>query len=124
MTLRLGLLVASAASALVLTSPGAAFAGANPSVVGSVADASTLPGATSVAVSGTHAYTTAYFAGTLASIDISNPARPLVAGESASTKGMLASSTVNIASGYAYVASKNRNGPREATATTTERATA
>jgi hypothetical protein len=112
MTLRLGLLVASAASALVLTSPGAAFAGANPSVVGSVADASTLPGATSVAVSGTHAYTTAYFAGTLASIDISNPARPLIAGASASTKGMLASSTVNIASGYAYVASKNRNGPK------------
>ncbi len=86
----------------------------NPVLSGSIADSTTtLPGATAVAVSGHYAYVTGYYAGKLAAIDISNPAAPTLAGASPASNGLLNASTINIAGGYAYVVSKNRNGPAE-----------
>jgi hypothetical protein len=69
-----------------------------------------MSGATSVAVSGNYAYTTAYFSGKLTAIDIANPASPQIAGETAFSSNLVGGSTVNISGGYAYVASKNLNG--------------
>ena len=93
-----------------LVVPGSALAGSGaPALVGSVSDAVSLSGATSVGVSGHYAYTTAYYAGRLTAIDISNPAQPTVAGSSASAGSLLNASTVNVVGGYAYVASKNAN---------------
>ena len=84
----------------------------SPALAGSVSDNAVLPGATSVATSGSYAYTTAYSAGRLTAIDLHDIAHPAVAGETASSSTLLNASTVNIAGGYAFVASKNRNGPR------------
>jgi hypothetical protein len=88
-----------------------AWAGTGPSLIGSTTDQVVLSGVTSVAVSGNYAYTTGYYDGVLTAIDISNPAQPVIAGSSVPTTTLLNGSTVNIAGGYAYVASKNRNGP-------------
>ena len=99
-------------SILALVVPAAASAATNPSLTGSVSDPVNLSGATAVAVSGHYAYTTAYAAGRLTAVDISNPASPVVAGESASSSALLDASTVNISGGLAYVVSKNRNGPK------------
>ena len=86
----------------------------NPVLSGSIADSTTtLPGATAVAISGHYAYVTGYYAGKLAAIDISNPVSPVLAGASPANNGLLNASTINIAGGYAYVVSKNRNGPAE-----------
>lgn len=95
---------------LALSAPAAASAATNPALSGVVSNSGDLAGATSVATSGTYAYTTAYFAGQLVAIDIADPNRPAVAGESVSANSLLNASTVNVSGGYAYVASKNRNG--------------
>ena len=50
---------------MLLAAPAFAHAAASPAIVGSLSDSLTLPGATSVAVSGHYAYTTAYHAGRL-----------------------------------------------------------
>jgi hypothetical protein len=109
--------MASVAAIAVLTMTVAvtsADAVVNPVLSGSIADSTTtLPGATAVAVSGHYAYVTGYYAGKLAAIDISNPAAPVLAGASPASNGLLNASTINIAGGYAYVVSKNRNGPAE-----------
>jgi hypothetical protein len=105
-------LVAAMIVAVALAVPGSALAASgSPALVGSVSDPSTLSGTTSVAVSGNYAYTTAYYAGRLTAIDISNPAHPTIAGSSPFANSLLNGSTVNIVGGYAYVASKNANGP-------------
>jgi hypothetical protein len=91
--------------------PAAALGATSPALVGSVSNASSLSGAASVAVSGNYAYTTAYWAGQLTAVDISNPANPTVAGSSSPLldNNLLDGSSVNIAGGYAFVVSKNRN---------------
>src|SRR5262249_51716200 len=79
-------------------------------IAGLVSNATDLSGSTAVAVAGNYAYTTAYAAGDLTAVDISNPAAPAVAGDSGATSGsLLNSSNIAIAGGYAYVVSKNRN---------------
>ncbi len=62
-----------------------------------------------MAVSGHYAYTTAYWAGQLTAVDISNPAAPTVVGSSASAPSLENAVTVAISGNYAYVVSKNRN---------------
>jgi hypothetical protein len=98
---------------VVGVSAAAAAAPAAPALVGSVSNAfagsKSLSGATSVAVSGRYAYTTSYWGGVLTAVDISSPAAPFPAGSSAVATSLLDGSTVNIANGYAFVASKNRN---------------
>jgi hypothetical protein len=84
-------------------------AAASPSLTSFISDPVNLSGATSVAVAGNYAYTTAYYPGRLTAIAISNPANVTIAGVSASANSLFDASTVNIAGGYAYVASKNRN---------------
>ncbi|MGZ6950339.1 MAG: LVIVD repeat-containing protein, partial [Ilumatobacteraceae bacterium] len=96
--------------AAVLGIPASALAAVSPGLTGSVSDAVLLSGVTSVATSGTHEYTTASYAGRLTVIDVSNPGSPFISGASASTNNLLNASTVNVAGGYAYVVSKNRNG--------------
>jgi hypothetical protein len=81
----------------------------NPALAGSVSNGSSLSGATAVAVAGNYAYTTAYWAGTLTAIDVSNPAQTQIAGQSAFSTNLVNASTVNVANGYAYVVSKNGN---------------
>jgi hypothetical protein len=98
--------------ALALGVPVASAAGpVAPSFVNSVSNQTTLAGATSVAVSGNFAYTTAFLNGTLTALDVSNPATPTIVGASAVANSLFGGTTVNIANGYAYVASKNLNGP-------------
>jgi hypothetical protein len=92
---------------LVIGVPGAMAA--SPVLVGSVGNNSSLSAASSVAVSGNYAYSTAYEGGVLTAVDISNPAAPVVAGSSAVATSLYGGASVNIANGYAYVASKNRN---------------
>ena len=77
--------------------------------MGSVSNATNLSSTVSVAVSGHYAYTTAYQAGQLTAVDISNPASPSIAGESPSDLHLIGGSNVAIAGGYAFVVSKNRN---------------
>ncbi len=107
--LRKLLVVASFALGLMMAPAASATSG--PGLSGFVSGDPNLAGATSVAISGHYAYTTAYGAGVLTAVDFSNPAAPVVAGSSAFSTGLIAASTVNIAGGYAYVVSKNRNGP-------------
>ena len=75
--------------ALAAYAPAQASAAVNPVLNGSVTDATTLPGATAVAVAGNYAYVTDYYAGTLAAIDISNPSVPVIAGTSAPSNNLL-----------------------------------
>ncbi len=103
-------LVTAAILVLGLVVVPAAGATTGPGLSGSISADPNLSGATSVAISGHYAYTTAYFAGELTAVDFSNPAAPVVSGSSAFSNGLLNASTVNIAGGYAYVVSKNRNG--------------
>jgi len=82
-----------------------------PTILGALADSVNLSGTTSVAVSGSYAYTTAYHSGVLAAVNISNPKTPTLAGESAPflDTNLIGGSNVAIAGGYAFVVSKNRN---------------
>ncbi len=102
-----------AAMALLSLAPALAGASTAPVLVGSVTDPvnNTLAGATSTAVSGNYAYTTAYHSGQLTAIDISTPSQPFVAGSSAPflATTLLGGSNVTTAGGYAFVVSKNRN---------------
>src|SRR6476660_4062570 len=73
-----------------------AGAGPNPTVVGSVSNATNLSGAAYLAVSGNYAYTAAYYAGTLTVVDISNPAAPQVVGQSPFSTSLVSASHVVI----------------------------
>ncbi len=107
----LGKLLAVLTFVLALVVVPVAGATTGPGLSASVSNDPNLSGTTSVAISGHYAYTTAYFAGELTAVDFSNPASPVVSGSSAFANGLLDAATVNIAGGYAYVVSKNRNGP-------------
>ncbi len=97
--------------ALAALAPAGAQAVSNPALSGFLADSETLTGATAVAIVGHYAYVTDYYAGRLTAIDISNPAKPVIAGSSPPSNELLNASTVNVAGGYAFVVAKNRNGP-------------
>jgi hypothetical protein len=99
------------AAAALLGVPAAALAGGAglPVLSGAVSDSSDLAGATAVAVAGNIAYTTAYAAGQLTAVDVSNPGSPVVVGSSAEADSLLSASNIAISGGYAYVVSKNRN---------------
>jgi hypothetical protein len=98
-------------AAAILFGQEPAHATLTPVLSGPIADSTTLPGATSVAVAGHYAYVTDYYAGKLSAFDIANPASPVFVGSSASSPALLSATTVNVAGGYAFVVSKNRNGP-------------
>jgi hypothetical protein len=104
--------VAPLVAAAALLAPASANAAVEPVLAGSVSNATTLAGVDAVAVAGSYAYATGYYAGRLSAIDISNPFSPFIAGSSESTSGLTNGDTVNIAGGYAFVVSKNRNGPK------------
>lgn len=78
-------------------------------MVGTVANASSLSGADSVAVSGTVAYVAAYWTGQLTAVDISNPSSPRILGSTPPTTSLENGTDVAIAGHYAFVTSKNRN---------------
>jgi len=100
-----------AALAGLIVPAGAAASATAPVLAGAVSDATNLSATVSVAVSGNYAYTTAYHAGELTAVDISNPSSPVIAGESAPflDTNLIGGSNVAIAGGYAFVVSKNRN---------------
>src|SRR3954464_2003185 len=103
--------VSGAALAVTSTAFGAAVV---PALTGSVTSSTTLAGVSSTAIgifNPNYAYATDYYRGTLSVLNISNPAQPLIVGESASASSLTNATTVNVAGGYAYVVSKNRNGP-------------
>ena len=110
-----GCLIAVSVAMAVFWTPATASAATNPALGGSISDPVSLSGATAVATGSflapNYAYVTTYFRGSLTAINITNPAQPVIAGESATANSLLNASTVNIAGGYAYVVSKNRNGP-------------
>src|SRR5438445_8663087 len=93
----------------LLGSAAVAVAGSNPTVVGSVANATSLSGAGYVAVSGNYAYTAAYYAGTITVFDISNPASPQVVGQSPFSNAILNASHLTVVGSTLYVVSQNRN---------------
>jgi hypothetical protein len=103
-----GAFVCPAAILALLTAAAPAWA-ASPSIVGSVSDPVNLSGIRAVAVSGHYAYSPSYYNGELTAIDISNPARPTIVGESSPNTGVDNADFVTISSGYAYVTSKNAN---------------
>ncbi|MDQ6818088.1 MAG: hypothetical protein M3018_11880 [Actinomycetota bacterium] len=103
------MIVCLAALACGLVPASASAAPTPPALVGSVSNASNLSGALSIAISGHYAYTTAYWAGQLTVVDISNPTHPAVVGSSPSAPTLMNGVTVTISGGYAYVVSKNRN---------------
>jgi hypothetical protein len=89
--------------------PALALAGTGPALLGSAANSTSLSGATSVAVSGSDAWTTAYWPGQLTAVDFSNPSAPSVAGFTAATSSLQNGSNVTISGSDAFVVSKNRN---------------
>jgi len=104
------------AGALGVPSMAAAAAPAAPKLAGpAITDPVNLSGATAVAVSGQYGYVTAYNANELTAINFQNPAHPFIAGESLPTAPpsttLMNGSTVNVSGGYAFVVSKNANGP-------------
>lgn len=96
---------------LMAAVPAAAQAGSAPALAGSVNDSTNLASTVAVAVSGHYAYTSAYSAGELTAVDISNPAAPVITGGSAPflDGNLIGGSNVTISGGYAFVVSKNRN---------------
>lgn len=106
-------LVVALVGAIALAVPASALgAGAPPALTGVISSpALDSAGPTSVAFSGQYAYTTEYYPGQLAAINISNPAAPTLAGASAAALSLENASTVQVVGGFAYVVSKNRNGP-------------
>ncbi|HLX18825.1 MAG TPA: hypothetical protein VKR23_01625 [Gaiellaceae bacterium] len=95
---------------VVIWAPTALGANAAPATAGSLANATSLSGADAVAISGSYAYVTAYNAGTLTVVDISNPVSPQVVGQTAFASSLLNGTNIAISGSYAYVVSKNRNG--------------
>lgn len=108
--MRARILAGALALAVVLAVPAGASA-SGLTLVGSVSNSTNLTSTTSVAISGHYAYTTAYHAGQLTAVDISNPSAPVVAGSSASSSNLVGGSNVAISGTHALVVSKNRNGP-------------
>src|SRR4249919_760227 len=107
---RWGSLLATLMTALALGN--APAQAANPALFsGFVEDSTTLSGATAVAIVGHYAYVTDYYPGRLSVIDFSNPAAPVLVGSSPALNELRNASTINISGGYAFVVSKNRNGP-------------
>jgi hypothetical protein len=96
--------------AVTALAPASAWATVNPELSGSVSNAEALSGVVAVAVAGHYAYVPGYYAGKVTAIDIANPAAPVIAGSSEERNELLDATTINIAGGYAYVVSKNRNG--------------
>ena len=106
---RLAVVVAAGA----LLAPGIAMAAPSPpTLTGSIANGGNLSGAVSTAISGHYAYIPGYYSGVVDAVDILNPANPVVAGSSAWSSSLVAASGINVSNGYAYVVSKNRNGPK------------
>jgi hypothetical protein len=101
-----------AMSALFLAASASASSSSLPVVSGSVSDSTDLSGATSLAVSGHYAFTTAYSAGRLTAVDISNPSKPVVAGSTPAVNSLVNSTNVTLSGNYAYVVSKNRNATK------------
>jgi hypothetical protein len=106
-TRRLFVLLAALTALAVM--PAGALAAAPPAVVGAIGNNTTLSGATSVAVAGDVAYTTAYWTGELTAVDISNPSSPAVLGSTAPNVNLENGTDVTTAGHYAFVTSKNRN---------------
>jgi hypothetical protein len=99
-------------AACALWAPGLAMAAASPpTLTGSVANGGNLSGAIATAIAGHYAYTPGYYSGVVNAVDITDPNNPVVAGSSAWSSSLVNASTINVAGGYAYVVSKNRNGP-------------
>jgi hypothetical protein len=99
-----------------LCAPATGLAAVNPVFAGSVTDSLNLSGVAAAAIptgflNPNYAYVAAYSRGTVSVLDISNPAQPTIVGESAAANSLMNATTINIAGGYAYVVSKNRNGP-------------
>jgi hypothetical protein len=80
-----------------------------------VSNTTALSGANAVAVSGNFAYEVSYWSGQLNVLNISNPAAPTVVGSTPApgpTGGsMTAATNITISGPFAFVTSKNRNGP-------------
>jgi hypothetical protein len=89
---------------------GQASAASQPAIVGSVNNASSLSGVTSVATSGNFAYAASYWSGQLNVIDISNPASPTLVASTPSNAAMIGATNVTISGSDAFVTSKNQNG--------------
>ena len=107
--------IAALAAVLGCLGPAAASASVAPVLSGSVSSNTDLSATVSVAVSGHYAYTTAYQAGELTAVDISNPAAPAIAGHSLASPNLIGGSNVAISGGYAFVVSKNRNASPDST---------
>src|SRR5579862_5684006 len=106
---RLLRLLGVAAGFVVLAAPAHALAATSPAQVGTVNNSSSLSGVTAIATSGSYAYATAYYAGQLVAVNISNPSNPTVAGSSPAASSLFNGTNIAISGGYAYVVSKNRN---------------
>lgn len=91
--------------------PASAQAVENPVLSGAVGNSEAMSGMVAVAVSGNYAYVPGYYSGRVTAINISNPAVPVIEGSSEASNELLDATTINVAGGYAYVVSKNRNGP-------------
>ncbi len=98
-----------AALTVLAALPASALAATPPAVVGAVGNNTSLSGATSVAVQGDVAYTTAYWTGELTAVDITNPSSPTVLGSTGPNANLQNGTDVTIAGHYAFVTSKNRN---------------
>ncbi len=99
-------------AACALWTPAIAMgANAPPNLTGSVANGGSLSGALATAISGHYAYIPGYYSGVVDAVDISDPTNPVIAGSSAWSSSLVNATTINVSNGYAYVVSKNRNGP-------------
>jgi hypothetical protein len=101
--------VTVAVALVALGLPAAALGASAPVLTSSLSNSTSLSGLISVAVSGQDAYTTAYWPGQLAAIDISHPGTLSIAGETPATTSLENGSNVTIAGTDAFVVSKNRN---------------
>ena len=103
---RIGSLVAAAA----ILWPGAALAATAPALVGSIANATSLSGATSVAVSGGYAFATASWPGQLTAVNINNlNQNSALSSTQTSSTSLENGSNITIVGNDAFVVSKNRN---------------
>jgi hypothetical protein len=81
-------------------------------VTGATSNNSSLAGTYAVALSGHYAYAVAYWSGQLSVFDVSNPnANPVPVASTPSQSTMFAATNITIAGNFAFVTSKNRNGP-------------
>ena len=70
-----------------------------------------MSGGTATAIAGRYAYVPGYYSGVVAAVDLLDPGHPAVAGTSAFASSLVDATNITIANGFAYVVSKNRNGP-------------